>query len=340
MSNSEVHIHNRPDMGDFQVKQRRIIFLLRPDLSLLDLAGPVQVFDTAIRVGAPYQLVFCASQNMIPSGQGLVFAQLVPPPPVSKDDLVIIPGTMSVHNPGDLVLSVEIQDWLRQAHQVGAHIASVCSGSFVLGEIGLLNGRRCTTHWLATPFLKQCYPEAQVLDTALYIHDGQITTSAGVVAGIDMAFSFLEQYHGALFTAQIARYLVVYLRRNGTHSQSSIYLEYRTHLHAGVHQAQDYLISRATEHVSLDDLATVAGISTRSLNRAFKEATGLTPIQYQQRLRLELATNLVHDPNLSIEQVAAKCGFVDARHFRRLWQRYFGTSPSITRSKVSRVRSE
>lgn len=321
------------DTDNFRTQKRRIIFLLRPNLSLLDLTGPVQVFDTAIRVGAQYELVYCSTEPVIHSGQGLVFAELVPLPCVSKNDLIIIPGTMSIHTPADIALSAEIRDWLSQAHRAGADFASVCTGSFVLGEAGLLNGRRCTTHWLAIPHLKKLYPEAQIRDTALFVHDGQITTSAGVAAGIDMAFSFLERDYGALFTAQIARYLVVYLRRNGNQAQTSIYLEYRTHLHAGVHRAQDYLIHHAAENVPLEELATIAGVSTRSLNRAFKQATGLTPVQYHQQLRLELASNLIHDPNLTIEQIAARCGFAGARHFRRLWQRSYGTSPSVIRNR-------
>jgi transcriptional regulator GlxA family with amidase domain len=135
-----------------------------------------------------------------------------------------------------------------------------------------------------------------------------------------------------MFAAQVARYLVVYMRRNGSQPQGSIYLEYRTHLHSGVHCAQDFLIDHVAEHVSLSELASIAGVSTRGLNRAFKEATGLTPVQYHQRLKLELAATLFSNPAFRVEDIALRCGFEDVRHFRRLWQRQFGMSPSASRS--------
>ncbi len=299
---------------------------------MLDLAGPAQVFHTATRLGASYQLLFCAHQEALLSAQGLVFAQLTLLMPVAPGALIIVPGISSEgRTPADILLTPAVRRWLQDAHQIGAHIASVCTGAFVLGEAGLLDGRRCTTYWALVPYLQARHPQAQVLDTVLFVHDRGVTTSAGVASGIDMALSFLEQNQGPLFTAQVARHLVVYLRRNGTQPQTSVYLEYRTHLHLGVHCVQDYLISRLTEPVSLQELAEIAHMSTRSLSRAFKGATGLTPVQYQQRLRLELAANLLRDRELTISEVAIKCGFEDARHFRRLWQRQFGSAPSAIR---------
>jgi transcriptional regulator GlxA family with amidase domain len=223
--------------------------------------------------------------------------------------------------------------WLAEAYQAGAYLASVCTGAFVLGEAGLLDGRRCTTHWEAVPLLRSRYPRAKVDEATLFVHDGRITTSAGIASGIDMALALIERAHGPLLTAQIARYLVVYLRRNGSHAQQSIYLDYRTHLHSGVHRAQDYLVASLTTPVSLTDLAAASQMSVRNLSRAFKEATGLTPLQYHQRLRLELGATLLDNPDLSIEAIAQRCGFDDARHFRRLWQRTFGTPPSRHRAR-------
>lgn len=313
-------------------KERNVVFFLLPNIQLLDLAGPAQVFDAATQLGVRYTLTFCSHQAMQISSQGLVLAQLAPLPPVTTDDLVIVPGV----NPDmlslvDALLDAEARDWLRSAQVAGALVASVCSGAFVLGEAGLLDGRRCTTHWSVLSDLQQRNPRAKVLDAVLFVHDGGVITSAGAASGIDMALALLERQHGPIFTAQVARYLVLYLRRNGSHAQSSVYLDYRTHLHTSVHLAQDYLIDHMTEDVSLKQLAEVACISMRSLSRLFKEATGLTPIQYQHQLRLELATTLLSNPALTIEKVATQCGFEDVRHFRRLWLRQFGRPPSASR---------
>jgi len=305
---------------------------LPPNLQLLDLAGPAQVFDAAIQLGARYTLTFCSYQAAQTSSQGLVLAQLAPLPSVTADDLVIVPGV----NPamlclGEELLDAEVRNWLRSAQVAGALIASVCSGAFLLGEAGLLDGRHCTTHWSVVTDLQKRNPRAQVLDAVLFVHDGGITTSAGAASGIDMTLSLLERQQGPIFTAQVARYLVLYLRRNGSHAQSSVYLDYRTHLQTSVHLAQDYLIDHITENVSLKKLAEVACVSMRSLSRLFKEATALTPLQYQHQLRLELAATLLSNPTLTVEAVAKKCGFEDVRHFRRLWLRQFGRPPSASR---------
>jgi transcriptional regulator GlxA family with amidase domain len=316
-----------------ETREQRVFFLVLPQVNLLDLAGPAQVFHVAAQLGMPYRLIFCAHRPEVCSAQGLVFAHLQPLEPVQPGDLVIVPGLRLDREEARRGLwEPTIINWLRQAYDVGCPIASVCTGAFALGEACLLDGRRCTTHWVAIATLRERYPRARVLDSALFVHDNRITTSAGIASGIDMALSLLEQRHGPLFTAQVARYLVVYMRRDSSQSQDSIYLQYRTHLDPAVHQAQDYLINHIAGPVPLQTLADAVHLSVRSLTRNFKEATGLTPVQYHQRLQLELASTLLHDPGLSIEEVARKCGFEDARHFRRLWLRTFGVPPSVSRT--------
>jgi transcriptional regulator GlxA family with amidase domain len=318
---------------DAEQRTRNVVFFLLPNINLLDLAGPSQVFDTAARLGAPYRLTFCSTRSTQTTIQGLVLAQLATLPSVTADDLVMIPGIsrVDVLRETHSLLDEETREWLRASYAAGALIASVCTGAFALGEAGLLDDRRCTTHWLVESVLQERHPRAQVQSAVLFVHDHGVTTSAGVASGIDMALSLLERQQGPIFAAQVARLMVVYMRRNGTHSQNSVYLDYRTHLHSEVHQVQDYLIQHVSECVSLKDLAEVAGISTRSLNRLFKEATGLTPVQYHQQLRLELAATLLSNLELTIEEVATKCGFEDVRHFRRLWLRQFGMPPSASR---------
>jgi transcriptional regulator GlxA family with amidase domain len=323
-----------------QLAPQQVVFLLLPNVNLLDLAGPAQVFSTAASMGAPYDVVFCANQPGLASAHGLSLAQLPALPEVGDGAIVLVPG-IGLHTDAmrETWVDPTVVRWLVEAYQAGAQLASVCTGAFVLGEAGLLDGRRCTTHWEAVPLLRSRYPRAKLEEGTLFVQDGRITTSAGIASGIDMALALVEREHGPLLTAQVARYLVVYLRRNGTHAQHSIYLDYRTHLHPGVHRAQDFLAASLSTPVSLTQLAAAAEMTVRSLSRAFKEATGLTPLQYHHRLRLELGATLLDNPDLSIEGIAQICGFEDARHFRRLWQRTFGSPPSRSRARNPRTSS-
>lgn len=313
--------------------KQRIIFLILNGVHLLDLAGPVQVFDTATSFGAPYSLHFCGN-TQVQSAQGLFLAQLEPLPTVCSSDLVIVAGVKTALDEQDRpLLDLGTRRWLTDAHTAGVHIASVCAGAVALGEVGLLDDRRCTTHWSLVEVLQQRHPAAHLLEAVLYVHDRGVTTSAGIASGIDMALSLVEQHHGPRLAAEVARWMVIYLRRNGSQGQLSVYLEYRTHLHPAVHQVQDWLAEHATETILLADLAVMAKMTVRNFSRTFKDATGLTPLQYQQRLRLEVAANLLADSELSIEAVAARCGFEDGRHFRRLWHRHFGVPPSEARKQ-------
>jgi len=320
---------------------RRVVFLVLPGVHALDLAGPLQVFDTANEFGPHYDLQYAASTTEVRGAQGLTYAHLPPLPTVQAGDTVVVPGVriwqtgQPTSRPPGVTTDAPTRAWLRHAHEAGARVTSVCAGALALAEAGLLDGRKCTTHWYLTKHLQTRHPRAHVVENALFVHDGPITTSAGVASGIDMALSLVERDLGPRLTALVARSLVVYVRRDGTHGQGSVYLEYRTHLHPGVHRAQDHLCAHPTEKVTLADLARVANMSERTLARAFKEATNLTPLQYQHLLRLEVARTLLHDPHLTLEAVAYRAGFEDARHFRRLWTRHHGAPPSASRASVT-----
>jgi transcriptional regulator GlxA family with amidase domain len=315
--------------------ERRVIFLVLPGVHLLDLAGPVQVFDAAMRIFAvPYSILFCAATDEIRSTQRLYLSHLQPLPEINGSDLVLVPGTGTSLD-GQQLLDAPTRQWLQKSYRAGAHIASICTGAAALGEAGLLHKRRCTTHWADVAALRASYPTAQVLEGVLYVHDRGITTSAGVASGIDMALWLLERDCGPRLAADVARALVVYLRRSGLERQVSIYLEYRAHLDPCVHKIQDWLAEHVGEPVTLDELATIGQTSVRSLTRSFKAAAGITPHEYQQLLRLELATHLVRDSALPLETIAAKCGFGDPRHFRRVWRQRFGTPPSHARQQTN-----
>jgi transcriptional regulator GlxA family with amidase domain len=319
--------------------ERRISFIVTPGVHLLDLAGPVQVFDSAMAEGCRYRLHFSGPSQLIPSAVGLAltgFGPLIPASELNPKDLVIVPGVRWKGRTRREVLPDSLRDYLRVAHRTGATVGSVCSGAFGLGEAGLLDGRRCTTHWSCVRELQRRYPRAEVLDNVLFVHDRGVTTSAGIASGIDLGLSFVEQDYGPEITARVARDLVVYFRRTGAHDQLNIFLDYRAHLHTGVHRVQDWLNEHPTEPAPLNRLASMASMSTSTLTRAFKANTGLTPLQYQQKVRLEMAASLMRDHRLTLEVVAERCGFGDVRHFRRLWTNSFGQSPSHSRKDNNR----
>ena len=177
-------------------------------------------------------------------------------------------------------------------------------------------------------------PGARVQDGVLYVHDGPVSTSAGISAGIDLALSLVERDQGPALTAAVARELVVYLRRDAASAQISAFVEYRAHLNTSVHRVQDHLAQHLDSPHTLAELAWLVHLSPRGLSRAFHAAIGLSPLEYQQRLRLEHASLLLAETDLSVREVAARCGFADERHLRRLFQARFGRSPSAARSRV------
>lgn len=323
---------NTPSVKATPTTPRSVVFLVLPQVQLLDLAGPVQVFDTAARLfGAPYTLLFCATSEEIRSAQQLSLARLQRLPEIDGRSLILVPGTGVSPSQSRTLLDEETKHWLQESYRAGAQIASICSGTAVLGEAGLLHRRRCTTHWGFLSELQSCYPTAQVLDGVLYVQDQGIITSAGVTSGIDMALWLLEQDCGPRIAALVARELVVYFRRSGQQQQVSIYLQYRSHLDSCIHRVQDWLAEHVSEPATLADLASVGQTSERSLARAFKATTGITPHQYHLLLRLEMAIHLVRETSLSLEAIATKSGFGDARQFRRVWHKHYGTSPSSSR---------
>lgn len=308
---------------------QQVVFVVLPGVDLLDLAGPVEVFHAANGLGGDYHVRIAGPSPAVRARQGLSLAELEPlPDGVGEGDLVIVPGM-----PIDAVRAVpaSVHGWLREAYERGAHVCSVCIGAFVLADAGLLHGRQCTTHWSRIADLRERHGAARVLDNRLFVDDGRITTSAGIASGIDMALSLVERRHGPLVAAAVARELVIYLRRDGAHQQQSVYLDYRTHLHPGIHRVQDWLVANPAEKTTLQALGRMAFMSPRHLTRVFRQATGISIKEFTTRLRLELARNLLNDPALTVESVAARCGFETPRQLRRVWKEAFGTTPGATR---------
>lgn len=304
-------------------RPRRVVFALFPGCEVMDVAGPLQAFHEAAGFGVPYEIVQAAATPTVRTAQGLEFGGLVPFPDVGPDDRVIVPGyTLADTRPPAALVA-----WVRRAAKAGAEVCSVCTGTFVLGEAGLLDGRRCTTHWKRVRELQRRFPRATVVGDRLFVEDGPVTSSAGIASGIDMALALLERDGGPVLASSVAREMVVYMRRDGSHAQESVYLDYQTHLSPGVHVVQQHLVAHPESSERLGELARMAGMSERTLTRAFRLATGISVRAYRERLRLERARDLMRNPTMTMDAIASACGYADARQLRRLWSARRGKSP-------------
>ena len=305
---------------------RHVVFLLVPQVHLLDVAGPAQVFSTADQLRPGYQLSYVAETEAVTTAQGLPLRADVQLPTLSPDDLVVVPGWRAPALRSSGPLGPAPLEWLRAHHDAGGTVASVCAGADALGRAGLLDGRRCTTHHDLQDELARRYPRAAVVRDVLYTVDDRVATSAGIASGVDLGLHLLAAWHGPGLAAQVAREMVVYARRNGDEPQVSAMLRYRSHLSDTVHRVQDLIDARFAEPLPLAELTAAAGVSERTLTRLFERATGRTPLRYQQLLRVERAEHLI-DQGSTVESAAHAVGFADARMLRRLRARD-GHSPA------------
>ncbi|MGQ4375275.1 GlxA family transcriptional regulator [Streptomyces sp. SAS_267] len=295
-----------------------IVFFLVPGVHLLDLAGPAQVFSTAGDFGHPYTLGYVAEQPQVVTAQGLPLVTRTDWPELGPGDLIVVPGWRALTLGDGPAIGEAVLRVLRDHHARGGTVASVCAGADALGRAGLLDGRRCTTHHDVQDELARRYPRAAVVRDVLYTQDDRVVTSAGIASGIDLALHLIAARHGPAVGAQVARDMVVYARRNGHEPQASAMLRHRSHLDDTVHRAQDLLDARFDRPVLLPELAAAVGVSERTLTRLFARATqGLTPLRYQQSLRLERAEHLISH-GTTVDAAARAVGFEDARMLRRL----------------------
>jgi transcriptional regulator GlxA family with amidase domain len=297
-----------------------VVFLLVPGLHLLDLAGPAQAFSTAADLGSGYELHYVAEQEDVRTAQGATVRAAVAWPSLTTDDLIIVPGWRSPMIAGTGALSAATLGRLAGHHADGGTVVSICAGADALGRAGLLDGRRCTTHHLIQDELAVRYPSATIIRDVLYVVDGRIATSAGIASGIDLALHLIAVRDGPVIAARVAREMVVYARRNGDEQQASVMLRHRNHLSDAAHRAQDSIESRFADALPLADLAADCGVSERTLTRRFVAATGMTPLRYQQVLRVERAEHLIGQ-GATVEAAARTVGFADARMLRRLRSR-------------------
>lgn len=296
--------------------QNRVFFYINSGTHILDLAGSVQVFHEASNYGIDYEIHYVSDNTQQLSSAKLNFAhlELFSSIDIVPTDIIVIAGFSLKELAKE---NKDLFDWLKKANDLKATICSVCTGCFTLAEAGLLNQKECTTHWNFTERLQTAYPQTKVLKNRLFVKSDNIYTSAGIATGIDLALFILEERHGAKFAYQIARELVVYIRRDGSETQDSIYLQYRQHINNSIHEIQDYIIHHLDEKIKIEQLAEIIHTSPRNLTRLFKATIGITIGEYLDSLRIEKAEQLLKENN-KVETVAQACGFQSTNQLRAI----------------------
>jgi transcriptional regulator GlxA family with amidase domain len=302
--------------------------LVFPDFQLLDAAGPISVFEIAARYAkstTPIK-VLAAEPGPVRSSSGVEMLARKFGPPSAITTLIIVGGD-GVEAAARNTCTI---NFVKTVAKRGVRVASVCSGTFILAEAGLLDGRRATTHWQRTRQFLAAYPQVKLEPDRIFVRDGNIWSSAGITAGIDLALAIVGEDYGDEIVQKTARQLVLYHRRSGGQSQFSSLLELKAptgRFGPLLTWARENLDAKLT----VDDLAERAGMSARHFTRAFIAETGTTPSKAVERLRIEVARQRVQASGEAIERVAESTGFRDPERMRRAFIRAFGQPPQALR---------
>lgn len=247
-------------------------------------------------------------------------------------------GTVIVTGRGPEGASSEaVSDWLRLASRRAGRIVSVCAGAFLLAEAGLLDGKRATTHWQRTDELGRRHPSVTVDPAPIYTQDGRIFTSGGATAGFDLALSLVERDLGFAIAQEVARTLVLYLRRPGGQAQFSAALPRDASSDSPIRALQVWILEHLKEDLRVERLARRSAMSPRNFARVFSDEVGTTPARYVEELRLEAAKRRLENRQGSLERIATECGFGNATNLRRVFQRHLGISPREYVERFGRI---
>jgi transcriptional regulator GlxA family with amidase domain len=320
------------------VQQRRIVFVIFDGFQSLDLAGPYEVFSNAARRGGGYQCQIVApSAGLICSGSGLpvqASVSVAEADPAGLDTLIVAGG-------GGVDVACADQrlvSWIAAAGQTARRVASVCSGAFLLAAAGLATGRTVTTHWGRAEQLARQHPELTVDSDPIFICDGRIWTSAGVTAGMDLALALVEADLGHQIAHEVAQELVLFLRRPGSQSQFSVPLWSAQPRTDPVRVAVSAIHANPGARLGLEDLAGLAGLSPRHLQRRFTAELGTGPAAYVERIRIEAAQRALTSTDEPVEVIARRCGFGTAETLRRAFHRQTRIAPADYRARFRSTR--
>jgi transcriptional regulator GlxA family with amidase domain len=320
------------------MKTQPVYFILPPHLLLLDLAGPAEALWMANRYQnkVRFELHYAGPASRVTSSIGLKLASISPLPAKPVDDAMIVVAGAADH-PKDHATDAAraaIVKWLRRIANPNRRMVFICSGALLAAQAGLLDHRACTTHHTDCDELERTAKNAKVHQNRIYVIDGNVYTSAGVTAGIDLMLHIISEIAGPLCAVAVARNMVVYMRRSGTDPQLSPWLDGRNHIHPVVHRLQDAIAMDPAHSWNLEELARLGYASPRHIVRLFRAHTGSTPLEYINRLRIAVARQLLTNSQLAVDDIADRSGFGSTRHFRRIWRLYTPVSPSRWREHL------
>jgi transcriptional regulator GlxA family with amidase domain len=312
---------------------RRIVILAFEGVQTLDVTGPFEVFGAAARLARDeYSVeVVAPTAEPIRTGSGLA---IVPERAAGSVrgpiDTLVIAG-------GDGVLAA-VEDeslvrWVRRAAGRSRRVASVCTGAFMLARAGLLDGRRAATHWASAEELARLHPAVRVDPDAIFVRDGDVWTSAGVTAGMDLALALVEEDLGRRVALEVARWLVVFVRRPGGQSQFSSHLRAQVAEREPLRELQEWMAAHVDADLSVAALASRACMSERNFARAFTREVGMTPAAYVEGLRVDHARVRLESTGQKLEAVARDCGFGTVETMRRAFHRRLGVGPADYRDR-------
>ena len=318
-----------------------IYCILGADMLLLDFAGPISPFLFAKQFGIDIEFHFISPVASLPLMPTLAAAPRIEgiepmPDEIDQDDIVMVYGAHDTELAMAATMTDEIIDWLKAKTHKEQRIISVCIGALLLAKAGLLKGKYCTTFYSRLGDLLRYSPSAKPCANQIFVHDGNILTSAGITTGIDAALYFIELTWGAELAYRIARDMVVYHRRSGSDAQISPYLAHRNHVDNKLHKAQDLICHDPQKSWTAELIAAEIGMSARHLVRKFSEITQTSLAKYIQNIRLNYAKQLMQNGAKSLEDVAFESGIGTTRSLRRLWQEHFDETPYNWRKKMAR----
>jgi transcriptional regulator GlxA family with amidase domain len=321
--------HNGCVVGN-DARSRLVVIVVFDDVTLLDVAGAAEVFVEANRFGANYRLEFASLDGRdVTTSTGTRLGVTENISSIDAADIVMVAGSDNL--PGRAI-DPALVEAVRSLAGRTRRLASICTGSFILAQAGLLSGRRATTHWHDARLLARAFPDITVEPDAIFVRDGDIFTSAGISSGIDLALALVEMDHGQELVRDVARWLVVYLKRAGGQSQFSALVEADPPPQSALRPATDAVAADPAADHSVKTLAARASLSTRQLTRLFESELGTTPARYVEMVRIDAARAAL-DAGRSITDTAHLAGFGSTETLRRVFINRLGVSPKAYRDR-------
>lgn len=303
---------------------RRIVFAAVPPIQVLDLTGPYEVFARC--GGYSVELVTSERESIVTTSSGLSVAGARRYASVRGTvDTLLIPGGDGAE---DLVCDTRFVAWVARMAGRVRRIGSICTGAFVLAEAGVLDGKRATTHWAWCDRLASMYPGTALDPDPIFIRDGAVYSSAGVTAGIDLALALVEEDHGRRRAREIARDLVLYLRRSGGQSQFSTFLHREQSAMPRIENLIAWIPDHLDQDLRVEALASRCAMSPRHFARTFAAETGTTPAQFVLQARVLAARSQIEDTDAVLKTVASSCGFRSLDSMRRAFLRVLSVTPA------------